>query len=743
MGIGIALASGLVKGFTGNIGREMERRQAERTRLDTIENAVLTSGLGDDFNNKNVAAIKSMLSSAREQDAQRGGIDLFGTRGEELIPDTAMADLIGKLKTTAKTDDDDPKIVSFIGQGDYRYDFYTDVKKAANPNEAMGNITTLVAEIQKNPDKFKNAPESVHLDFEQIIRANAGIIQRDNYFKTGEFDVDLPEMNGVLRSTQMFDDVYNVLYPDQERQSTFGDQYVIMNDGVESATPSKNVEADGNVIGFEIMKPKSDAHAKAQTTVMNNFGANTDNYAATWVGYTDILTGYNKADRERLFDATINFGAKYELFGPTSSTTFANLNKDTANEMLKDLNELADGDLVEMSFILGAYQKPQQFETQSRPKAGGIPGTGGTPAKPVATAKLHAARVLISSTATEDDFQKILDSNVALEAVLSETTGLVALRNMADEFTTLPVVSRYAGAVSRAKNVLGFFFDSDDEGDAVSRGAITSVAPDTQIVSSRRAGELGFDNATGESRTDDSKKYMTTEYIEGLNAGIEQRRKDGMAVAEKDRLLKKDGTRMTAEEMGIMYARFESLRISLAFQMARAADPSGRLSNQDIIQQLARLGEELDTPEQMKARIQYAIDDFTRQKNRYAHMAKYADSTGPVTSVEKQQIQGHHSVTMLARAAGFQTASESMSVAPGDQPEPPVYSMKNNAGTVSYGGQTYMLAGNGKVYDSTTMQIITDMDLLSLILSAPGIPQNYMPPQSQSADVSVPSGQGT
>ena len=46
-----------------------------------------------------------------------------------------------------------------------------------------------------------------------------------------------------------------------------------------------------------------------------------------------------------------------------------------------------------------------------------------------------------------------------------------------------------------------------------------------------------------------------------------------------------------------MYARFESLRISLAFQMARAADPSGRLSNQDIELQLRKLGSNFQTPQ--------------------------------------------------------------------------------------------------------------------------------------------------
>ena len=44
MGIGFALASGLVQGFTQNIGREMERRKAEKDRLTTYK-AALTEAL--------------------------------------------------------------------------------------------------------------------------------------------------------------------------------------------------------------------------------------------------------------------------------------------------------------------------------------------------------------------------------------------------------------------------------------------------------------------------------------------------------------------------------------------------------------------------------------------------------------------------------------------------------------------------------------------------------------------------
>lgn len=105
MGIGYALASGLVQGFTQNIGREMERRQTERDRLTAIENAILTASVGKDFNNENVEAIQKMVRGSRQQLADQGGIDLFGTRGDDIISDDAMSNLIGSLQSTVEEDE--------------------------------------------------------------------------------------------------------------------------------------------------------------------------------------------------------------------------------------------------------------------------------------------------------------------------------------------------------------------------------------------------------------------------------------------------------------------------------------------------------------------------------------------------------------------------------------------------------------------------------------------------------------
>ena len=86
MGIGYALASGLVQGFTQNIGREMERRKAEKDRLTTYK-AALTEALlkdPDDVNAGGIKALQGMVQRAEGQLEDREAINIFGTKGTEI-----------------------------------------------------------------------------------------------------------------------------------------------------------------------------------------------------------------------------------------------------------------------------------------------------------------------------------------------------------------------------------------------------------------------------------------------------------------------------------------------------------------------------------------------------------------------------------------------------------------------------------------------------------------------------------
>ena len=84
--------------------------------------------------------------------------------------------------------------------------------------------------------------------------------------------------------------------------------------------------------------------------------------------------------------------------------------------------------------------------------------------------------------------------------------------------------------------------------------------------------------------------------------------------------------------------------------MARAADPSGRLSNQDIDQQLSRLGTNTDTVEAMAARIQLVIDDFEIKKSRYGGIVDMVgDGSGRATVRSRKFIKGAIALDRLAK----------------------------------------------------------------------------------------------
>ena len=86
--------------------------------------------------------------------------------------------------------------------------------------------------------------------------------------------------------------------------------------------------------------------------------------------------------------------------------------------------------------------------------------------------------------------------------------------------------------------------------------------------------------------------------------------------------------------------RAEALRVVAAFEMARAFDPSGRLSNMDVEMQLARLGGGgLQTVESVKAQIEIAITDLRKKAKYYEtfDLLKYSD-TGVMSAAAQSRI---------------------------------------------------------------------------------------------------------
>ena len=86
-----------------------------------------------------------------------------------------------------------------------------------------------------------------------------------------------------------------------------------------------------------------------------------------------------------------------------------------------------------------------------------------------------------------------------------------------------------------------------------------------------------------------------------------------------------DGGFLSAETARNL-STIDALKLSLAAQMARAIDPSGRLSNQDFEIQLQRLGQTglFTSKPQARASLAFVMDDFKRQRRRLQILSEVA-----------------------------------------------------------------------------------------------------------------------
>ena len=118
--------------------------------------------------------------------------------------------------------------------------------------------------------------------------------------------------------------------------------------------------------------------------------------------------------------------------------------------------------------------------------------------------------------------------------------------------------------------------------------------------------------------------------------------------------LKKGTTQQSLEEIIVSsglaknvanLTKQEALMIALAADMARAVDPSGRLSNQDFEVQLRRLGQGgffTSKISEMSA-LQTVIDDFQTRYNQLEMIALVVtDSTGAMKNLTKRDLQILH-----------------------------------------------------------------------------------------------------
>ena len=118
-------------------------------------------------------------------------------------------------------------------------------------------------------------------------------------------------------------------------------------------------------------------------------------------------------------------------------------------------------------------------------------------------------------------------------------------------------------------------------------------------------------------------------------------------------------------------SEIDALKLTLAAQMARAVDPSGRLSNQDFEVQLKRLGQTglFTSKIQAEASLGVVIEDFKNQRRRLVILNDVASAES--FGIREARILKADRIVRQARAAAYAGVTPGTSTAKPDAPTAP------------------------------------------------------------------------
>lgn len=150
----------------------------------------------------------------------------------------------------------------------------------------------------------------------------------------------------------------------------------------------------------------------------------------------------------------------------------------------------------------------------------------------------------------------------------------------------------------------------------------------------------------------------------------------------------------TAKNLSTM----DALKLSLAAEMARAVDPSGRLSNQDFEIQLQRLGQVgwFTSKEQAQSSLNVVIDDFQRTRGRLETL--YEVATQPEFTRREARILRADQIVRSTTENNFNMMLASGSTTDGETEEVPAGVTTKPSRMVTPEGAATYRGSDGKYY---------------------------------------------
>ena len=577
-----AIGLGLVRGFTRNIKEEKLRRIADQEKVDLYEQMMVKASLENE--NMTPAAIAYMgdaIKNARGKLGEREAIDMFGTQSKALDMDfTKDLPMIRALMKQPKEEEKEfqvPYPVYFQAterdeSGELYKDGYFGIpakQDTMTAGDAAGVLNWVAdgalqtASAQQMFEKYPSLAQQV----KDYVSYAVGIVSyntEQNSIKEG-YELSTVQGPGITNALKIVNDfvvpftqasgvgtsVAGASVAESQRQGEKVDTGISIGDGVvqkfalDEATRG-TMEMAAATFGVSLAEFPTYIQKELYEHLSNPFAKN-GTVQAQLIGATmSFVADASKMD--------VNPSA---VLDPTSGVVIQDENvylklSDALDNKVKGIGNPGQLTFAKKVNILAPLMQVQSGDK----KLGGQFVT--TVKKDTRTNADYVLTLIPGGTKGKTDTE-ISAQFAAISRTIEELDQAMAAR---EEFGSA-FVQRIAKIYRWAKEVVG------DAG--------AELFANTAEAGNWYGGEVDSNRslASGDS-------YVTSSYV--------------------------DAKMSAARKKGEAYAQFEAVKISLAFQLARAADPSGRLSNQDIEQQMVQLGDIFDSKETTMIKLKLIKD---------------------------------------------------------------------------------------------------------------------------------------
>lgn len=625
MGIGAAFATGLLKGFSDNMDKEGLRRQAMRDRFDGYETMAVDAVLKGDATTGGLNAIRNLVQKANTEIDSMEPIGPFGARGRDVTMDMA------KVQSAMKSASDYNFKIPGSNAGSFLGFSIADGKGSNNDSYAFLNeYSTMITrpeiqeKLKKDPILAQNVQNTlsgmqqrvISNDISKIIGAGgdpSSYVIPEIYGKSPTspyqgLTLHNSLMNELGISQPSIADLYSGSNESETGQVNSGNTFIstvvepVMDGDTITGYQVGTVQlAEGDMPFFQGIAKNLGVPAQPVQGKMSlyNYWVGTDGNGIALPPskqYFNFL-GMQPSQKKDALSASIQLASYPGIssLDPEQGLYKLGYNEEGDKAILDFNNTLNSTKAKTFTQFVMAIAPYMTFDKENKEVK--IPGF-----RSQDLGLSRADYVLRKRYGKLAGSTEKLSMGFLINELKNKETAMVALSALQKKREGMEDPEIYESFKRSMRVLFG--------GEGSLRSAISKDLLGLGVV---------------EEQTTD----LSDDYLKSLEAGIERRRSEG----------------------GSELAELEAMRISLAFQLARAADPSGRLSNQDVQQQLDRLGAGFLSKEDAVAKIQVVMDELDRDIKKLKVFVTYGQGNAVLTPNEAKIVDAAFAVDYVRNRA--------------------------------------------------------------------------------------------